>query len=439
VSSTLSRDRHAELREREAYVTVGAGWFLCALLGALPFLLTRATSDPVVALFESMSGITTTGFTALDFPLEQYPESIHLWRGALHFFGGLGIVLVAVAIITRLTEGAAKLLSMETGTGDVTRLRPKLTQTAKSLFGVYVTINLLCFVALWAGMALTGERRGWKDAAYHALVHSFSTVATGGLSSRSDSIGAFGSDAVNLTVWFFMVVSGVSFALYYRLFHGDYASFVSNPEFRFYLSITLLTSIGVAGYLWVDGHTVVGAFGSAFFHVATTITTTGLTYVNPDSYPDGAKLFLLLLMFTGGMVGSTAGGLKTARIYLLLRLTFRELQKLLHPHAVSVVKLGGRIFPEDSMRRIVVFFFVYVTTFIGGSFAFAALGMDLESSLSASAASLGNVGFGFGSVAAGFMDPVGPLARMLSFFLMWLGRLEIFTALLLFVPATYRS
>lgn len=428
-----------DLREREAFFVVGFGWLFCAALGGLPFLLSGATRDPTVALFEGMSGITTTGFTALDVPLERYPESLHLWRGSLHFFGGLGIVLVAVAVITRLTEGAHKLLSMEAGTGDVTRLRPKLSQTAKSLFGVYVTINLLAFVAFWLALRYTGDRLGWKPAAYHALVHSMGTIATGGMSTRTDSIAAFDSSLFNTLVIFAAFASGVSFVLYYRVLHGGAGQLWHHPEFRFYVTMILLSAVAVAAFLLYEGRTAASGVAHALAAVVTTITTTGYTTTNLDAFPDGAKLFLLLLMFTGGMVGSTAGGIKVARIFLLLRLSLQELQKLLHPHAVTIVKMGGRLFPEDSMRRIVVFFFAYVTVFIAGALGFGLLGFDLESSLSASAASIGNVGFGFGAVAIGFASPVPEAARVLATLLMWIGRLEIFTVLLLFIPATYRS
>jgi trk system potassium uptake protein len=389
--TTLSPPFHEDLREREAFIIVGTGWLFCALLGTLPFLLTGATTQVTVALFESMSGITTTGYSALAAPMEQYPESVHLWRASLHFFGGLGIVLVAVAVISRLTEGAVKLLSLEAGGGDVQRLRPTLSQTAKSLFGVYVTFNFLAFVSLLLAIRYTSDVTTWKDAVFHALVHSIGAIATGGMSSRTNSVASFDSPLVGVIMFILIVGSGVSFVLYYRAVHGTPTVLVRSPEFRFYLGVIAAASLAVAGFLWYDGRDPWAAVLLGPYTVATTITTAGYTMTDANQFPDGAKLVLLLLMFTGGMVGSTAGGLKTARIYLLLRLALQELQKLLHPHAVSVVKLGGRIFPEETMRRIVVFFFTFITIFIAGAFGFALLGFDFQTSLVASIRRLGRL------------------------------------------------
>lgn len=437
--TTLSPKIEEDLREREAFFIVGAGWMFCSILGAIPFLLTRATRDPTVALFEAMSGITTTGFTALQLPMEQYADSVHLWRGAMQLFGGLGIVLVAVAVISRLTEGAAKLLSMETGGAEVARLRPKLSQTAKTLFGIYLIINVLCFVALWIAIHTTGVRLPWKRAALDALIHSFTAVATGGFSNYTDSAMAFQSTTVNAILWFFMAACGVSFVLYYRTLISGPKALLQHPEFRFYVFIIAATTVGMGLLLQAEGLATGWSFGHAAFTATSAITTTGLTIDSPTSYPDGAKLVILLLMFTGGMIGSTAGGLKVARIYLLLRLTWQELQRLLHPHAITIVKMGGRVFPDDAMRRTVVFFFCYVTIFIAGALALAGFGYDLETSLSGSAATLGNVGFGFGAVSLSFGEGIPAGGRLLGTLLMWLGRLEIFAVLLLFVPGTYRD
>lgn len=432
-----------ELREREAFFIVGAGWLFCALLGSLPFLLTGATRDVTVAVFEAMSGITTTGFTALPGPLESYPPSVHVWRGTLNFFGGLGMIVVAVAVVARLTEGGVKLMSMESAGGDVTRLRPKLSQTAKAIFGVYLGLNIVFFVAFWIILRYTGsEGLGWRDAGFHALVHAMGTMATGGFSTRSLSAAAFGSSAFNIAMFIGLFLGGTQFALLYTGLSRGLASFWQNSEFRFYVAVMSLSGLATAGFLAADGRELGFSLGVGVFTALSTMTTAGFTIGDVDAFPDGAKLVLLFLMFTGAMVGSTAGGIKLARILLLLKLTYRELAKLLHPHAVSVVKVGRRIFPEETMRRIVVFFFVYVTIFIAGALSFALLGLDFETSLVASAATLGNVGFGWAGVADGFMDPLGlssPLARLVGALLMWLGRLEIFTVLLLFVPATYRD
>lgn len=427
-----------ELREREAFFIVGFGWLLCAFIGALPFFATGATKDFTVALFESMSAITTTGFTALPNRLETYPESTHVWRATLHLFGGVGIVVVAVAILARLTEGAVKLFGSES-VENVSRLRPKLTQTAKSLFGVYIALNAVAFLGFLFTMHYSGEKLPWKDASFHALVHAFSAMATGGMSSRTDSIGAFDSLWVTLFAMACLFVGGMSLPLVYRITHGEWFLAWRYEEFRFYIAMWVLPSLVVAGFFLFQDRPVGFALVNAPFSVISTLVTGGLQISNPDVFPDGVKLILLLLMFTGAMVGSTTGAIKLHRILILLRLVYFELNRLLHPHAVSVLKMGGRIMPEESVRRIVVFFFTYVSIFIAGAMAFSLTGFDLESSLVASAASLGAVGYGWGAVVGGFGGDVSEAARLVSILLMWMGRLEIFTAILIFVPATYRD
>lgn len=438
VLSTLAAEAEEDLREREAFFIVAAGWFMCAILGALPFLLYNPQWDPTVALFESMSGITTTGFTALSGALESYPASIHVWRGTQNFFGGIGIILILVAITGRLTEGAVKLLSTEAGS--VTRLRPKLSQSAKSLFSVYLSLNLVVFLLFLFAMHFTGERHSWRMASFHALVHSFAAVATGGFSTRSLSVEAFDSAFVDAVAFVAMFAGAISFVLIYQAVTGlGLRHILRNPEFRFFVATILLASIAIGLFLVEDGRGLAYAVKYGPWTVVTTIATCGFTNTNVDLFPDGAKLVLLLLMMTGGMVGSTAGAIKIGRIQTLFSLTLREMQKLLHPHSVAIVKVGGRLIPEESMRRIVVFFFTYVTVFIAGAMAFAGLGFTLDTSLVASASSLGGVGYGWSGVFNGFGDTVPWAARLVGTALMWLGRLEIFAVLLVFAPATYRD
>lgn len=438
LTTLAASTKNDPLREREAFFVVGAGWFFCAILGAIPFLLAGSTRNPLVALFESMSGITTTGFSALEVPLEQYPESIHIWRGTLHFFGGLGIILVAVAVLGRLTEGAHKLMGWESSVGEVTQLRPKLSQTAKTLFGIYVGLNLIVFLFLWFSFHLGALRLSWKQGAFEALVTAFGTIASGGFSTRTQSVEAYGVDTVRWIVFFGMVAAGINFALYFRLLAGDIRSFFRDTEFHLYITMMVLAIGGVAVFLLRADQTTEFAVVHGAFQVVSAITCTGYTSTNADAFPDGAKLVLLLMMLTGGMVGSTSGAIKIHRINVLLRLVFEEIRRLLHPHAISILKVSGRVLPDDSIRRIVVFFFTYVTVFVAGAFAFGFLGFDLQSALSASAATLGNVGYGFGQVSSGFAD-ASEAERLLAILLMWVGRLEIFTALLLLVPATYRD
>lgn len=427
------------LREREAYFIIGFGWILCALLGALPFILAGATRSVSVASFESMSALTTTGFSALPTPLEQYAPSVHIWRGTLHFFGGLGIVTMLVAIVGRLTAGGVRLFASESA-GEFVRIRPRFSDTARSLFVVYLTVNFLTFVALWFALRYTGPSLDWKTAAYEAYVHAVGSIATGGMGTRSDSILAFNSVLVNWIIAAAMLVGSISFIFFFQAATGGgLRAFRESSVLRFYLTFLAVSSLAVSAFLYMDGHSAPKSLGVGVFMAITSTATCGYTVLDPNVFPDGAKLILVLLMVTGGMVGSTAGAVKVDRIHVLFRLSYNEIRTLLHPHAVSVLKNRGRIVPPEAVRRVIVFFFAYVTLFIGGALAFGVLGFDFDSSIVASAASLGGVGYGWGMVTTGFQDPVTEVARIVGMLLMWLGRLEIFAGLLLFTPMLYKD
>lgn len=428
-----------EVREREGFAIVGFAWLILAALGGLPFLLTGTTQNPLAAYFETMSGLTTTGATAL--PLSSFDQilpSIHMWRATLQFVGGLGIIVLAVAVLARLTEAGQRLMSAETPGGQVSRLKPKITQTAAALWNVYLIFTVVLFAVLWPTMHFTGRHLGWKDAAFDAVVVSFTTMSTGGFSNRADSIGFYQSDILTGIVTIFMLAAGVNFNLYWHMFHGRRQRLLRDSEFRFYLSVFLLAFVAVAVILIYNGRGINDGIEGAAFQTASFLTSTGATSADHNAFPDAAKMVLLLLMFTGACVGSTSGGLKSIRILLLLRLTRIELQKLLHPHAVATLKVEGRIIPEDTLRRVVVFFFAYVTLVLVGSFLYAFIGFDFISAISTATSLVGNTGPAFGRAAYAF-DGVSDFGKVIGILLMWMGRLEIFTVLVLFFPRTYRD
>ncbi|MBI2077662.1 MAG: TrkH family potassium uptake protein [Euryarchaeota archaeon] len=279
----------------------------------------------------------------------------------------------------------------------------------------------------------------WESATWEAYVHAVAGVATGGFSSRSASIGAFDSHAVTFVAMAAMFLGAVSFPLYFRSVRHGLRVLLRHHEFRFFLSVIGAAFLAIAVFLLVSGRPWDFALREGLFLVVSTIATCGFNSADPNLFPEGAKLILIFLMFTGAMVGSTTGAIKLSRIELLLKLTFYEVTRLLHPRAVSVVKFGGGILTEQTMRRVIVFFFAYLTVFIGGALALSFFGWDLESSIVGSAATLGGVGYGWGTAGAGFADGDALGIRMVGNVLMWMGRLEIFTALILFVPATYRD
>jgi trk system potassium uptake protein TrkH len=427
-----------QLREWDALYVVGAGWFICALLGSIPFLVAGVTRDPTVAFFESMSGITTTGFSALPSPLEQYAPSIHLWRGGLQFAGGMGLVVIAVAVISRLTEGGRQLMMGETGRDDV-QFTTRLSHTARLLFAVYVILNAVFFVFFWFSMHFTGARFGWKDAAFHALVHAMAGVATGGYSSLSNSIAGFESTTVSVVAVACMVAGGFSFPLYIRLWYGAWASVFRAGVVRFYLVLLVASSALATVGLLAAGFEGKAAILDGPFMAISSLVGEGFTTTDAGPFPASIRLVLLLLMVTGGMVGSTSGAIKQARILLFFRLGIAELRKLLHPHAVSPIKVEGRLLPGGQIRRVAVFFLLYVGVLFAGSVFFAAVGFDIESAFAGSAATLGNVGYAWNGFLGGYAEPVGPITRLGGILLMWFGRLEIFAALVLFLPVTYHE
>ena len=428
-----------ELREREGFAIVGFAWLILAALGGIPFLLTGTTQNPLSAYFETMSGLTTTGATAL--PLSTFDSilpSIHMWRATLQFVGGLGIIVLAVAVLARLTDAGQRLMSAETPGGQVTRLKPKITQTAAALWNVYIAFAAVLFAIVWPTIHFTGRQLPWKDAAFDALIISFTTMSTGGFSNRADSIAFFQSDVLTGVVTIFMLAAGVNFNLYWHLFHGRRRLLLRDSEFRFYLSVFLIAFVAIAVILLYNGRSVNEGIEASAFQTASFLTSTGATSADHNAFPDAARLVLLLLMFTGACVGSTSGGLKSIRILLLLRLTRIELQKLLHPHAVANLKVEGRIIPEDTLRRVVVFFFAYVTLVLVGSFLYAFIGFDFISAISTATSMVGNTGPAFGRAAYAFSD-VSDFGKVVGILLMWMGRLEIFTVLVLFFPRTYRD
>jgi trk system potassium uptake protein TrkH len=435
---TLGSEKMARLGEWDSLYVVGAGWLLCAIVGSAPFLLTGVTRDPTVAFFESMSGITTTGFSALPGPLEQYAPSIHLWRAGLQFAGGMGLVVIAVAVISRLTEGGRRMMIGETGREDI-QFTARLTHTARALFAVYVLLNAAFFLMFWLSMHYTGARFGWKDSAFHALVHAMAGVATGGYSSLSNSIAGFESTTVSLVALACMVAGGFSFPLYLRLWHGAWRPVLRMGVVRFYLALLIVPAILIVARLIVAGHPAGQAVLDGSFMSVSSLVGEGFTTTDAGPFPADVRVLLVLLMVTGGMVGSTSGAIKQARILVFLQMVWSELRKLLHPHGVVPVKTEGRILPEAHARRLEVFFLLYLAFLFGGAVFFTSVGFDVESAFAGTAATLGNVGYAWHGFLGGYADPVGPAARLGGILLMWFGRLEIFAALVIFLPATYRE
>jgi trk system potassium uptake protein TrkH len=426
------RNRRREMRLRDGFLVVALFWIVLGLFGAAPFLLaTTPDMSFTDAVFESMSGLTTTGATVLA-GLDVLPPAILFYRQQLQWFGGLGIVVLAVAVLPMLGVGGMQLYRAEMpGPLKDAKLTPKITQTAKGLWYVYVGITILCCLAYWAaGMTL-----------FDAICHSFSTVAIGGFSTHDASFAYFANPAVELVAVFFMIVSGVNFALHFLVWRQrSFVPYLRDPEVRAYAFIlTALFAIVVTYLFWQRYYgTATETTLKALFHVVSVATTTGFTTESFALWPGALPILLIFSSFIGGCGGSTAGGMKVVRWALIYRQGMREFQRLIHPSAEIPVKLGTKPVHPRVVDSVWGFFAVYVVVFTVLILVMLATGMDQTTAFSAVAATLNNLGPGLGDVATGF-GTVSPVAKWSSVGAMLLGRLEIFTILVLATPMFWRG
>lgn len=420
-----------ELGHREGFAVVTLAWIFAAAFGGLPFYLFGATPTYTDAYFEAMSGFTTTGATVIT-RVEELPTATVLWRSFSQWVGGLGIIVLGLAILPALGVGGMQLYKAEAPGPVVDRLAPRIRETARLLWRVYVLISAAEFALLLLG------GMSWLD----ALAHAFTTMATGGFSTRDASIGAYGSAYLDGVITVFMFLAGASFALHYQALRGNLRAYRRSPEFLLY-AIVLAGATGLLVLaLWLAGTygSLPEALRHASFQVVSLATTTGYATADYEAWPPFAQGLLFLLMVLGGCAGSTAGAIKYIRVLLLAKRAYAQLFKLVHPRAVVVIRLGERQVPEEVLIGVQTFFLLYLSAFALATLAATAFGIDLYSSIGAVAATLGNVGPGFGAV--GPAETYAPLPLPVKWILstcMLLGRLEIFTVLVLLMPAIWRK
>ena len=415
---------------KEGFAIATLGWILAAGFGALPFLFAGTFSSFVDAYFESMSGFTTTGATLLAL-IEGIPYAILFWRDFIQWLGGMGIIVLVVAILPALGAGGMQLFKSEVPGPEKDRFKPRIKETAKLLWQVYIIISALQVGCLYlTGMPL-----------FDALTNMFGTMATGGFNPKNLSVGGYNNPVFEIIIIFFMFIAGANFTLHYQVLHGNIKSLFKDREFLFYGGVVLIAILAVTTDLRVYIYnSIFTALRYASFQVVSMITTTGFVTADYDTWPAFSKSILLILMFIGGCAGSTGGAIKNIRILLLMKQAYREFRKLLHPQAVSPIRLGDKVVSEDVMRNITGFFFLYIFIFIISSFIMTILGLDIVSAMSSVAATLGNVGPGLGLVGPSqtyaFIPPLGKIVLSLC---MLLGRLEIYTVLIMVVPDFWRK
>ncbi|TGC07029.1 TrkH family potassium uptake protein [Methanolobus halotolerans] len=415
-------------KAREGFAIVAFGWLTAAVFGSIPFILVGI--DPLNALFESMSGFTTTGATVLQ-DIETHSKSILFWRSMTQWLGGMGIIMIFIAILPKLGVAGRQLFRAETPGPTEDKIKPRIRGTAKILWTVYIAISVLEMVLLkLAGMSY-----------YDAVTHTFTTMSTGGFSPYGAGVAGFDNPLIEGIIVVFMFIAGANFALHYRTLYTDHQSLIKDNEFRFYAAIILIATIVLTFSLWKDmGQSIGTAFRYAIFQVVSITTTTGYASTDFDLWADSSRIVLLAVMFIGGCAGSTAGGIKVVRLLLLFKYAQNALFRSIHPKAVKTIKLNNKAVPEDVMQAIVSFVVIYIMIFAVSTALLSLMGMELISSITASIATLGNIGPGFNLVGPMSNFAMVPaLGKILLIANMWIGRLEVFTVIVMLTPEFWRK
>ena len=425
------QNKKTELRTRDGFLVVVLFWVVLTLFGAVPLVLsTHVDMSFTNAVFESLSGLTTTGATVITH-LDGLPKSLLYYRQQLQWLGGMGIVVLAVAVLPMLGIGGMQLYRAETpGPVKDTKLTPRIKETAKTLWIIYLTLTVSCGLSYWwAGMTL-----------FDAICHSFSTVAIGGFSTHDQSIGYFNSAIIEAITMLFMVLSGINFALHFltwrrkSVFH-----YFRDPEAQLFLSLLSVTAVVTCVVLKITGtyDSWSDAFRYGLFETISVATTTGYSVANFALWPSLLPFLLVFASFAGSCAGSTGGGVKIIRVLLMYKQGLREIKRLIHPNAVILIKVGSKAVPDRVIEAVWGFMGVYIALFIFLLMAVMATGIDFDTAFSAVAASINNLGPGIGAVSEHYGN-INDFAKWILCFAMLLGRLEVFTLLVLFSPMFWR-
>ena len=444
--SALGKHAPRQFQNREGIGLVGVSWILVAGLGALPYVI-AGVFGPVDAYFESMSGFTTTGSSVLlaeDFL--STPKSIMFWRSFTHWLGGMGIIVLFIAVLPYLGAGGKLLFRSESPGPDPRGLAPRIKDTASILYKLYFGFTVLQTIALMcAGLNL-----------YEALCHTFGTLATGGFSTRAASVGEFNRVSVDVIIMIFMVCAGSNFALYFAMLRGDWRAPFKDAEWRVYIGIlvvcTVLVTVNLMGVEWTfTDESGVGAvdkaeygFGEALrygsFQVVSIMTSTGFCTDDYDRWPFFSRTLLVVLMFVGGCAGSTTGGVKVVRLIMLLKMAYRRLESTFRPKTIRAIRVSGEVVPDTVQRMVYSFFVLYLMWFAMGCLVMSFLGLPFQTAVASVAATLNNIGPGLEAVGATMnYAHVPAVGKVFLSLCMVLGRLELVSILVLFVPSFWRT
>jgi trk system potassium uptake protein TrkH len=421
--------KDAEIKKRDGYLIVTLSWISMAIFGTLPYLLSGAIPNISFAFFESMSGLTTTGATILD-DIEALPRGILFWRSMTQWIGGMGIIVLTIAILPMLGIGGMELFVAEAPGPTKDKIHPRIKETAKRLWIIYLMLTTAeTIILMFCGMNF-----------YDAINHSLTTNSTGGFSTKQDSIAAFDSPLIEAVIMVFMFLAGTNFTLLYFGFKGKFNRFWNNDEFKWYVGAVIGLIIILTPIIFFNTDLTLGrSIRDVSFQVVSIITTTGYATGDYTTWGPLATFIFFLLLFSGASAGSTSGGFKIVRIVLLMKNGFLEFKKRLHPTAVIPVHLNKQVVPPHIIYNLMAFLFLYLFFFTLGSIAMTALGESFDVAISSVATSLGNVGPGISDVGpantfSGISDP----GKWVLSFLMLFGRLELFTVALIFTPYYWR-
>ncbi len=429
-ASLIFMGKKEELGIRDGFALVTGTWLFIAILGAFPYWLSGILPSYTDAFFEAMSGVTTTGATVLR-DIESLPDGIMFWRSFSQWLGGMGIIVLTAALLPLFGVGGLQILNAEAPGPTFERLVPRIQETAMLLWGVYVLLSAAEFLLLFAG----------GMPVFEAVLHTFTTMATGGFSPKNTGVAAYASPYIQWVIIVFMFLAGTSFSLHFFALRGkSLKGYWKNTEFRFYLTVICVAIVFTAGILiWKVPGDIERSIRDAAFQVVAIVTTTGFVTADFEHWPMVLQGLLLFLMFFGGCAGSTGGGMKHMRLLLLVRHSGVQMVKLIHPRAVKGLFLGEHTVTDEVIQGVQSFFFLYLSLWAGGTIVLAATGLDLLTGISAAASALGNVGPGLGEVGPveNYAGLPGTAKWVLSA-LMLMGRLEIFPVLVLLSPEIRR-
>ena len=418
------------LRAREGFLAVSLSWVLLSVFGALPFVFSGVIPNFVDALFESVSGFTTTGATIMT-QIEGQPHGVMFWRSFTHWIGGMGVLVLTLALLPQMSGRTSHLVRAESPGPTLSKIVPRMGDTAKILYLIYGVLTVIEFLLLMlAGMN-----------AYDAAIHALGTAGTGGFSNYAASVGHFNSAWIDAIITLFMVLFGVNFVIYYKMLLRDWQDIRANEELRWFLAIFLGATAIITLTLLPEEGNLFTALRYSSFQVASIISTTGYATANYDLWPLTARMLILVLLFFGSCAGSTAGGMKICRIGMLSKQAVREVRHTIQPRKAMVVRFEGKAVDEGVLRQVATFACIYVALILLGGFMLSLENRyDMMTNFSAALTCVSNVGPGFGAVGpAGSFAGYGPFGKLLASFLMLAGRLEIFPMLALFHPAMWRK